>query len=347
MLQAAPFLDISSEYWPTNGSAMGSVAFHPDFASNRRLYVVMTELENPASADFGVMSGVAQQSVLYEVEAQASFGQAGANVANPASQRELFRINEGNTIHNLNDLAFGPDGYLYASKGDDLTGGQDPRTIHGTILRIDVDRRPGNPLSTNGQYAIPADNPRPGASGRLREIWAHGFRNPWRLGFDQATGSLWVADVGQDDVEEIDLVLRGRNYGWRVWEGSFLVLGRGGVAKPYIDITGVYTEPIGQYDHDQGHRSVTGGFVYRGTRYPALVGQYVFGDWISGALFHMNTTSGRIRRLAVDPLGAQIDGQGNGGVEEGIISMGQGADGELYVVVTQRNMSATGRVLRL
>jgi len=215
------------------------------------------------------------------------------------------------------------------------------------VLRIDVDRAPGNPLSANGQYAIPLDNPFVGRGGGVvEEIHAFGFRNPWRLGFDPLTGELHVADVGESDIEEIDRVDAGGNYGWPFREGSFVALPTGGVTDVFFSLSSRFLDPAAQYDHGQAHRSATGGFVYRGSLYPALAGDYVFGDWISGRLLHVDAASGQIQEVALDPDGAQIDGQQNGGIEEGIISFGQAASGELYIVVTQRNLSETGRILR-
>ena len=145
----------------TNGSAMSSIVFHPDFAADEaagvggRIYVMMTEPPVSGTADLGGSAGEVQQSVLYELRPSATEPDS----EDPAARRELLRINENSTIHNLDDLAFRPDGTLVVTKGDDQTGGQDTLTIHGTVLRIVVDGRPGNALSANGQYWISADNP--------------------------------------------------------------------------------------------------------------------------------------------------------------------------------------------
>jgi glucose/arabinose dehydrogenase len=346
-LSSTPFADLSADYQPSNGSATSSLAFHPDFASNQRLYVVTSELEDPLSADFGVTTDVRLQSVLYELRAQAAHPAPGSGLVDPASRRELLRINEESTIHNLNALAFGPDGYLYLAKGDDRTGGQDLATVHGTVMRIDVDLKPGNQIAANGEYAIPADNPFVGAAGALAEIFAYGFRNPWRMSFDRASGALWVADVGEDDVEEIDLVVWGGNDGWGAKEGGCAVLPGGGVTSDLSGLPpGPFVDPVGQYDHGQGDRSVTGGVVYRGRRHPELRGRYVFADWISGRLFSMDPASGAILGLPVDPRGEVVRGHLSGPPTEGVIGVFEDADGELLLVVTQRNTSPTGRLLR-
>ncbi len=348
VLLPTPFVDLSADFFSNNGSAMSSLAFHPEFATNRLLYVILTESKSPLLADFGVQSSVAHQSVLYELRALDDAPAPGSNLFDPASRRELLRINEDSSIHNLNALAFGPDGYLYASKGDDETGGQDTTTIHGNVLRLDVDRLPANPLSTNGEYAIPADNPLVGAGGGVvEEIYAYGFRNPWRMSFDKQTGALWVADVGQAFIEEIDVVLPGGNHGWPHKEGSFATLPGQAVTD---DLSGLpplpFVDPRGEYDHGQSDNSITGGVLYRGWNLAELTGQYLFGDWISGRLFHMHPLTGQIRSLSIDPAGATIHGQLSGSPVEGIISVSTDAAGELIIVVTQRNMTSTGRVLR-
>ncbi len=345
-VQPVPFVDLSARYHGSNGSAMSGLAFHPDFASNRRLYVILTEQEDVALADFGELSGVAQQSVLYELVTQADHPDPGASLADPAFTRELLRINEQSTIHNLDDLAFGSDGYLYMSKGDDETGGQDLAQIHGSVLRIDVDFGVGNAVSANGEYAIPADNPFVGVGGVVEEIWAYGFRNPWRIAFDAVTDELWVADVGEDDIEELGRVAAGENHGWNAKEGAFAVV-TGGVSDDLGGLPpGPFVDPVVQYDHGQGDRSVTGGGVYRGVRLPGLAGRLVFGDWISGRLFEADPATGDITRIAIDPDGELVHGQLSGDPKEGIISVAHDGDGELLLVVTERNGNPTGRVLR-
>jgi hypothetical protein len=349
VLLPTPFVDMSADYPATNGSAMSSLAFHPDFSVNRLLYVIMSESKDPTLADFGVLSGVAHQSVLYELRALDDAPASGSNLADPASVRELLRINEDSTIHNLDALAFGPDGYLYASKGDDESGGQDTTTIHGTVLRLDVDRAQGNPISANGEYAIPVDNPFVGLGGGVvEEIYAYGFRNPWRMSFDDETGALWVADVGQSFIEEINRVVAGANHGWDLKEGTFATLPGSAVTD---DLSGLppipFVDPRGQYDHGQQDKSITGGVLYRGWTHAELAGQYVFADWISGRLFHMHPSTGQIQQLSVDPAGETINGQTSGNPVEGVISVTTDASGELILVVTQRNMTPTARLLRV
>ena len=171
----------------------------------------------------------------------------------------------------------------------------------GKMLRIDVDR--GTP------YAVPNDNPFSGGGGRP-EIFAYGLRNPWRFSFDRQTGDLWAADVGQNAWEEIDIVKRGGNYGWRVMEGTHCFLPRDGCGR------GGLIPPVAEYGHDKGRCSITGGYVYRGSRLPALRGVYLYGDFCSGEIFAL--AEGTQKILLTTGLR--------------IASFGQDQDGELYVV---------------
>jgi GNAT superfamily N-acetyltransferase len=153
-----------------------------------------------------------------------------------------------------------------------ISGGTDLTTIHGTVLRIDVDFAPGNALSANGEYAIPADNPFTGAGpAALDEIWAHGFRNPCRISMDG--NDVWVADVGESVIEEIDRVVAGGHQGWHLKAGSFAYLGAAAVSDDLSDLPpGGHSDPVGDYDHDQLNLSVSGGVVYRGAALPHLYG---------------------------------------------------------------------------
>ncbi len=279
------------------------LALHPDFQNNRKLYTYTSEPRIPGAEDFTVaMSGTPNhQSVVAEWVVYATNG----NLVDLSSRRELLRIDEPQSNHNGGQLRFGPDGMLYISLGDggsaDDQGdghgadgnGQNKDTVLGTLLRIDVD---GN-NSANGRYGVPADNPFVGADG-VDEIWAWGFRNPYRFGFDRTTGDLYVGDVGQNKLEEVDRIERGRNYGWRLKEGSFYFdpTGSNGFVTtvPVAPLPPDLADPIAEYDHDDGI-SVIGGFVYRGTAIGALVGRYVFGDFAltsatpSGRLFYLDS----------------------------------------------------------
>ncbi len=338
-LLPVPFLDISATTTLDAGSAMSSIVFHPDFAvpasaGERKLYTVSQEPAGSGVADFGAASPVSHQSVIYEWRASAS----NPNVVDPFSKREVLRVNSKSTVHNVDELVFGPDRYLYASKGDDdmtAAGVLDGTTVDGSVLRID----PGNP-GPNGKYGIPQTNPFLGADGRLDVLWAYGFRNPWRMSFDRNTGALYVADIGEDDIEEIDEVEPGKYYGWNDKEGSFAFLDFHGVTNDAscvpVGFAGV--DPIAQMDHTQGDRSIVGGVVYRGSLLRPLIGHYVFSDYVSGRLFAMAPDTGVIRRVAIDAAGAPLG--------PGVITVAEDAAGEL-LLVTGLDMTATGRLTRV
>ena len=248
----------------------------------------------------------------------------GTETVDRRDRRELLVIDDPYPNHNGGQLAFGPDGYLYwgmgdgGGAGDPEQSGQDPTDLLGSILRIDPDVAPED---TSGiAYAIPNGNPF-AAGGGAPEVWAFGLRNPWRFSFDRRTGDLWIGDVGQDAVEEIDLLLatggsnagRGANLGWPVMEGDRPFAGSeppdGAVA------------PIFTYGRQDGACSVTGGYVYRGTRVGTLAGIYVFADYCEGRLRGITQTDGAFREQAV--LGPVLDQP---------TSFGEDAEGELYVL---------------
>jgi glucose/arabinose dehydrogenase len=260
------------------------------------------------------------------------------NQADPASRRELLRFDEPQFNHDGGTLMFGPDNMLYLSLGDgggandtnvghgESGNGQNPTNILGTILRIDVD----GSNSANGRYGIPPDNPFVSEPDIPGEIYAYGFRNPYRLSFDSETGQLIVGDVGQNDIEEVDIVTAGGNYGWNLKEGSFRFLPETGEVSD--DLTGLpddLIDPVVEYDHDDGI-TVIGGFVYHGSAIPELVGKYVCGDFSTGffspagRLFYADLTEGVIKEfiLGLDDrqLGLFLKG------------FGQDHDGELYVL---------------
>jgi glucose/arabinose dehydrogenase len=249
------------------------LAFHPKYKENGELYVYYTTQDEP------------QTSVI----SRFGVSKNNPNRADPDSEEELMRIEQPFWNHNGGTIAFGPDGYLYISLGDGgkgndtLMNGQNVQTLLGSVLRIDVDRDtpkdPKNKSSVALPYAIPNDNPFADAGLLARgEIWAYGFRNPWRHSFDRRTGKLWLADVGQNLWEEIDIVHRGGNYGWNLREGQHK-FGPAG-SEPRGDLV----EPIWEYHHDIG-KSITGGHVYRGRRLPKLAGGYLYADYVTGKLW--------------------------------------------------------------
>ena len=216
--------------------------------------------------------------------------------ADPDSEEELLRFTRPFWNHDGGTICFGPDGYLYVVAGDGGAAndphknGQNLKTMLGKILRIDVDGRDGGK-----KYGIPKDNPFVGTEGAAPEIWAYGVRNPWRIAFDRKTGWLWAGDVGQNLYEEIDLIVKGGNYGWNIREGlhPFSVNGVG----PRKELI----EPIWEYHHDIG-KSITGGLVYRGQRLPELEGHYVYGDYISGRIWALKYDEAKHRVVANRPL---------------------------------------------
>ncbi len=257
------FLDIQTLVSTQSERGLLSMAFHPKYRSNRKFYVYYTDRNGDIT--------IAQYRALL----------SNKDRADSASGRLILRIrHREHDNHNGGQLRFGPDGFLYIGVGDGGGGGdplgnaQNRRTLLGKILRIDIDR--------GSRYSIPSDNPYRGNSRARPEIFAYGFRNPWRITFDVSTKRLFVADVGQSEREEIDIVSRGRNYGWNTMEGSLCYPNPGcsqrGLALPIFD-----------YAHDgNGGESITGGYVYRGRRVPALVGKYIYGDFISGRIWALS-----------------------------------------------------------
>lgn len=256
------FLNIADSVHYLDGSEMGllGLAFHPDYESNGYFYVCYT-------ADAPLRSVVSRFSVS-----------ANPDSALRGSEQVLLEIPQPYTNHNGGQIAFGPDGYLYIGLGDGGSAG-DPQnnaqtlsSLLGKILRIDVDSPGILP------YGIPADNPFvQNGFGAREEIYAYGFRNPWRFSFDPVTGRLWCADVGQSFREEIDIVESGGNYGWNIMEGTACYPSTAGCSSAGLIL------PVWDYGRTFGG-SITGGHVYRGSAVPSLTGRYVFGDFSSGIL---------------------------------------------------------------
>jgi glucose/arabinose dehydrogenase len=253
------FLDLSANLSTVSEQGLLGLAFHPNYQSNGFFYVYYTPT-----------AGLSQVS-RFTVSANAA-------IADAASELVLLEIPQPATNHNGGQIAFGPDGYLYIALGDGGGGGdpfengQDRSTLLGSILRIDVDSQ------ENGlNYSIPTDNPFIGEPNVREEIYVYGLRNPWRMSFDTQTGELWTGDVGQNAIEEIDVVVSGGNYGWPIFEGTRCFSGD-------CNDTGLI-DPIFEYAQDNGDRSITGGFVYRGTTVPSLQGKYIYGDFVSGRIW--------------------------------------------------------------
>jgi glucose/arabinose dehydrogenase len=247
-----------------NEEGLLGLAFHPAYPDSPYVYVNYTT----------TIGGDHTQISRYTVTAN-------PDSADATNDFSIIEIPKPASNHNAGQIAFGPDGYLYIGTGDGGGGGdpflngQDRTTLLGSMLRIDVDNQdPGL------HYAIPGDNPFAGnLNGYREEIWAWGFRNPWRFSFDSATDSLWLGDVGQGLWEEIDVVRKGENYGWNQMEGNHCYVGGCNPAA--------FTTPIWEYFHESGRRSITGGHVYRGTDILEIVGRYIYADYSTGEIWSL------------------------------------------------------------
>jgi glucose/arabinose dehydrogenase len=341
-----------------------SVAFHPDFNNNAapgygKFYTLVTEAPkaSPAGYDFTPVVGTVNEHAAVLVEYTVDPGAIGSNVlitsggSQNVTRRELFIAQEPDNEHNFGDLAFDANGLLYISVGDGLfnyNGGVNPEaqnaqelgTVLGKTLRID----PLGNNSANGNYGIVASNvfAADGNPNTLGEIFSYGHRNPWRISVDQVTGKVIVGEVGHFNIEEVNVVTNGGNFGWNVMEGSFLINQSDGfdltpdVGNTYATANGI-TPAIFEYDHEDG-ASVTGGFVYRGSNIPALQGKYIFGDFQGGSvktsprLFAGDLDTGYFEQLLLSGGSANLSGP---------VSFGEDANGELYIVTVD------GRVLTI
>jgi glucose/arabinose dehydrogenase len=339
------------------------LAFDPGYQSDGRVFTYQTEpWERPAdfTTEPGERANCRQydprfiphpcQNVLTAWEVR--------DPTNPdttidaSSGRELLRIDKPEFNHNAGSLQFGPDGMLYLSVGDGgfgddqgpghVPGGNAqslaPLNVLGKILRID----PNGSNSANGQYGIPADNPFVGARG-ADETWAYGLRNPYRISFDSVTGQLWTADTGQNNLEEVDVIRRGGNFGWRVQEGTF-AFHPGSPASPEDSfvtrghVPGLVA-PVAEYDHTGPHGTINGeaaigGYVYHGAAVPQLAGRYVFGDYSheadegipSGRLFTLDDSGNAAHRVTI----VSVDGADD--FPMFVLGFASAASGELYVL---------------
>ena len=318
-----------------NEEGLLSLAFHPQFKTNGKFYIFYSHPSAP------------KHTILAEWQVS----KTDPDQADPATERVLLNVHKEprNWNHNGGTILFGPDGDLYLGIGDGGAGydprdaGQKINNLYGKIIRIDV-----NSKTPGLEYGIPKDNPLVDVSKQAdlkadpldqdanvtrQEIWAYGVRNPWRMSFDRETGELWVGDVGQDLWEEVDIIKKGENYGWSAREGFHALNQRGGTN--HIVRGSEPIDPIIEYGHNQrilsnskfpNHGigvSITGGYVYRGKKIPALRGVYVYGDFQMGTIWGLRCENGK---LTADDVLVPADGKRN------IPSFAEDSSGELYVV---------------
>jgi len=378
-LLATPFLDLTGVITALNPAfderGLLGLAFHPDYMNNGRFFVRYSKsrVGSPAEPCFGSSFGC-HSEVLAEY--QVSIGDP--NVADAGSEVILLSADKPQFNHNAGHLAFGTGGYLYVTLGDGggahdgladgppshgpIGNGQNRFAVLGKVLRLDVgsgavlpDDFPGDP---NRNYAIPPANPFADGVNGAPEVYAYGFRNPYRFSFDRADGTLYVADVGQNLFEEVDIVTLGGNYGWAAKEGDHFFDPQNpgtppGSCLPMWASAGIdcmsMIDPISEYTHAEGGQAIIGGFVYRGTAFAALDGHYVYGDFSSGGptgrLYYFETTGPNAYERVEFVIGAEGDPLG-----KYLKGFGEDEDGEIYVMASDDGGPArgmTGVVYRL
>lgn len=308
------FLDIKNKV--LSGGEMGllGLAFHPNFKSNGSFYLDYTT-DNP------------RRTII----AKYRVSKDDPSKADPESEEILFQVEQPYANHNGGQIIFGPDGYLYISLGDGGSGGdphnygQNLKTLLGKILRIDVDNKAGGK-----NYAIPNDNSFIGnKNGYREEIFAYGLRNVWRFSFDK-DGKLWAGDVGQDKWEEIDIIQKGENYGWRIMEGNHCFN-----PENDCDTTGLIL-PVWEYGHnDMGGYSITGGFVYNGKSVQGLTDKYVYADYVVGKIWTFEYLNGKVNNRLLSDTDFAIS---TFGVDENneLYFADYKSDGKLYKFANQK-----------
>jgi len=294
---SAIFLDIKSKV--TSGGERGllGLAFHPDYENNGYFFVNYTQ-GNP----------------LKTIIARYKANQPSGNLADPVSETVVLTFDQPYANHNGGSLQFGKDGFLYIATGDGGSGGdpqnnaQNRGNLLGKILRIDVDG------TEKGAYSIPTDNPFVKNTEQFREeIFAYGLRNPWKISFDPVTDYLYAADVGQNEREEINLITKGGNYGWRIKEGVDCY-------NPSSNCnTAGLIEPIHDYSQDNGDKSITGGYIYASDSLPSLKGKYIYGDFVSGRIWALEMDGNKKKNNTL-----LLENRGT------ISSFGRDAAGEVY-----------------
>ncbi|MCF0058864.1 sorbosone dehydrogenase family protein [Dyadobacter sp. CY356] len=306
---SSTFLDIKSKVNAGGELGLLGLAFHPNFKTNGYFYVNYTK-SNPL------------QTVIARYKANPSTG----NMADASSETILLTYNQPFTNHKGGSLQFGKDGYLYIAAGDGGSAGdpqnnaQNRKTFLGKILRIDVN------ATTKGNYGIPADNPFAGnTEGFFEEIYAYGLRNPWKISFDTGSDRFFAADVGQSVKEEINLITKGGNYGWKIKEGKNCYS-----PSSNCEATGLI-EPVFDYGRAEGDVSITGGYVYRGSAIASLAGKYIYGDYASGRIWALELDGNMVK---ANTLLMKISGS--------ISTFGQDSKGEVYFA-----NYANGKIMKL
>lgn len=313
------FLDISKKVVyidKENEEGFLGMAFHPKYKTNGEFFVFYTTTSRPHTT----------------VISRFKVSKDDPNKADPASEEELLRVEHPYWNHKGGTICFGPDGYLYITLGDGGAGndphnnGQNLQTLLGKVLRIDVDKKDGGL-----KYGIPKDNPFIGKLANnkpiaLPEIYCYGLRNVWRMSFDRQTGQFWIADVGQNLWEEINLGVKGGNYGWNLREAKH-EFAPNSLSAP----SAALIEPIWEYHHDIG-KSITGGNVYRGKKHPELVGHYLYADYVSGKIWALKYDEAKkavVANRSIPYTGANLP----------VISFGEDEAGEVYFTI----VSPTGK----
>ena len=348
-LLSTPFLDLSSvglnKLQPLTSAyderGLLGLAFHPDFNINGFYFVYYSAPKSGTNIDHETI--VAKYTVSDPANDDVSW----------TTEEIILRFDEPHNNHNGGGLAFGLDGYLYIGVGDGGSQGdpdhvaQDRTSLLGKVLRINIDLG----SSEYGSYSIPSDNPYKDHSTYKEEIFAYGFRNPYRISVDLTTGKCWAGDVGQNNIEEIDIVENGENYGWSVKEGTDVYDLNHGIAVATAEGTDVNTfmnslkEPIVEYNHTQGI-SVIGGFVYRGTTCTELIGKYVFADWSkdwstpSGVIYYLKEPMTGVYSITqLNPLAINLD--------EFITGFGEDINKDLYVITrSEYGLVGTGKIYK-
>jgi glucose/arabinose dehydrogenase len=302
----------------SNEEGLLSVAFHPKFAENNQVYCYYTAVDPRRAVLSRFSMDEARDKIL------------------PATEEVILEVEEPYWNHNGGTVVFGPDGMLYLSIGDggaanDPHGyGQDLSTLLAKVIRIDV--------SGSGKilYTVPADNPFVGVENARPEIWAYGLRNIWRMSFDRENGDLWAGDVGQNKWEEIDLVVKGGNYGWNKREGAHPFGGQKRGSKPEEDTSDSMIDPVAEYGHREG-LSVTGGNVYRGKEFPQLEGVYLYADYAFGTVWG-------IKRDGDEFIGPVEVMRKPGSL---ISSFGEANDGTIYAVTFEQSEQGPGAIWKI